>query len=115
MSEEPVVFVGAMPSFRPLADRLTIRADPVPETFAGGLLHIPVAYRKRVQEQQGMTGTVVRTGPGMLMKNGGRWPMPCKPGDRVVFMPDGAQRIRIGGEELYVLRDDFVHAVFEGE
>jgi chaperonin GroES len=94
--------------FLPMADRVIIRPDTPPEISAGGII-IPRTAKKEPPTR----GLVLATGPGMLMANGQRWPMPVKPGERVVFQGEGAQRVKIGEEMLLSVRDDFLLAVEE--
>lgn len=100
--------------FGPLGDRILVRPDPVGETLKGSRIILPRATQAALKKQM-QTGTVLATGPGMLMANGGRWPMPVKPGERLVFMKDGPLPIRINGEDLLIMRDDFAMLVLEDE
>jgi co-chaperonin GroES (HSP10) len=109
--EAPSAPVG----FRPLADRILVRPDKVGEfATAGGRIVLPQATRAALQKRVNV-GTVLSVGPGMLMGNGERWPMPCKPGDRLLFIADGPVHVTVDGEELLSMRDDFALAVLEEE
>lgn len=100
-------------AFQPLGDRIVIRPDPVSEMVNGIYKPPSVIDRERRQLPY---GRVLRLGPGMLCADGRRWPMPdVVPGDRVVFDPEGAQKIKIDGEELLSVREDFLHAACELE
>ena len=99
-------------SFRPLENRILVKPDPVESTTKGGLL-IPESAR-----QAANFGTVVAMGPGMLMSDGTRWPMPegLRVGHRVVY--DGKNpwpKVVIDGETLLQLRDDTILAIVEPE
>jgi chaperonin GroES len=59
-----------------------------------------------------MKGKVVSVGPGLLMKNGERWPMPVKPGDLVIFHKNEGREVIINDEKLLIMRDDALLAVF---
>jgi chaperonin GroES len=95
--------------FQPLSSRILVRPDK-PEDRSRGGIWIPDNAKKPTD-----TGVVVAMGPGMLQKDGERWPMPdCKPGDRVVYDARSPfPRTEIGGVELLVMRDDSVLAVLE--
>jgi chaperonin GroES len=98
--------------FRPLADRILVRPDKAADRI--GSILLPKATRAALQKQMN-TGVVLACGPGMLMANGERWPMPCEPGEHVLYAVDGPVHIRIDGEELLLMRDDFVYLAFEEE
>ena len=96
--------------FRPLADRILVRPDKAPDKL--GSILLPRATRTALQKQMN-TGLVLACGPGMLMANGERWPMPCKPGERILYAVDGPQKVTIDGEELLLMRDDFAYLALE--
>jgi chaperonin GroES len=95
-------------SFRPLGARIIVRPDRPAEKI--GRIIIPQSARKKTD-----TGTVVAMGPGMLCKDGTRWPMPLiSIGDRVMY--EGRApfvEVEINGEKLLQMRDDNVLAVVE--
>jgi chaperonin GroES len=100
--------------FRPLADRMLIRPTELPDRTRAGL-HLPSMVRKKLADLDGARGIVLALGPGMLMSNGQRWPMPpVDVGQTVIFQIEGAQKVQIDGEELLSVREDFVLAVDEG-
>jgi chaperonin GroES len=90
--------------FRPLNDRILIK--PVEETYRG-LIVIP----RSVKKDAPMMAEVLAVGPGMLMKNGDRWPMPCVPGDMILFPQEAGQPVVIDGGKFRVIRDDHVLAL----
>jgi co-chaperonin GroES (HSP10) len=94
--------------FHPLGARIFLRPDS-PEEKIGRIL-IPSNARKPTN-----TGVVMAFGPGMLCKDGTRWPMPdiaC--GDRVLYdARNPFQTVRIDGQDLISLRDDDIFAVIE--
>ena len=97
-------------SFKALADRVFIRPDKKREKSDSGLIIIPDNARDPVTQ-----GIVVYAGPGMLMKNGERWPMPVRPGDRVIYIDNSYPKVTIAGEELIMMRDDTILAVVEND
>lgn len=96
-------------SFRPLANRIIVRPDVPAERTKGGLF-IPAQAKKATG-----TGIVLAIGPGMLCKDGERWPMPdIKPGDRVLYDERAPfPKTRFNEEDAIILRDDTVLAVLE--
>jgi co-chaperonin GroES (HSP10) len=94
------------------SDRLIIRPEKPAKTTPSGRIVIPAQYRRKYGEPA--WGTVLDVGPGMLMANGNRWPMPdCAVGDRVLYSPDGAIAVTLDGEQLHAVRQEFVHLVDE--
>lgn len=88
--------------FRPLGDRILVRPDPPPKMMGG--LHVPESHQKAHQEAKGV---VIAMGPGMLMANGNRWPMPDIPiGGRIVFHKQGVVPVVLDGETYILVRDD---------
>lgn len=86
-----------------LGARLLIRPDAPDEKI--GSIFIPDSSKKPAG-----TGIVVAMGPGMLCKDGSRWPMPdVKPGDRIVYGRDARevqQKVKIEGVEYLKMYDD---------
>jgi co-chaperonin GroES (HSP10) len=97
-------------TLRPLGARILIKPDKPADRI--GSLIIPDSAKKPTD-----TGVVVSMGPGMLMKDGGRWEMPaCKPGDRVIYNARNPfVQIELNGEKLLQMRDDDLLAVIEAE
>lgn len=95
-------------SFRALGDRIFVRADK-PEDRIGHIV-IPDSAKKRPRQ-----GVVIYTGPGMLTKTGARWPMPVKPGDRILYTDNPFPEIEIAGEKLLAMHDNDVIAVVEND
>jgi co-chaperonin GroES (HSP10) len=89
----------------PMNDRIVIELDAAPEKV--GHIIIPATAKKKPS----LYGTVKATGPGMLMKKGARWPMPVKPGDRVVIASETPIFIHVDGKQHAIVRDDIVLAV----
>jgi chaperonin GroES len=93
--------------FRPIGTRILIK--PIEEQYKG-LIVIPGTAKK----DPPMQAEVVACGPGMLMKNGERWPMPCEPGQMILFEAKGpSSAIEVDGQKYAVIRDDMVIAIIE--
>jgi co-chaperonin GroES (HSP10) len=94
--------------FHPLGARIFLRPDE-PASKIGNLF-IPDNAKKPTS-----TGIVMAFGPGMLCKDGSRWPMPAiQRGDRVLYdARNPFPTVKIDGLELISLRDDDVLAVLE--
>jgi chaperonin GroES len=94
--------------FHPLGARIFLRPDE-PASKIGSLI-IPANAKKPTN-----TGVIMAFGPGMLCKDGTRWPMPdLKRGDRVLYdARTPFQTVKIDDVELVSMRDDDVLAVLE--
>jgi chaperonin GroES len=96
-------------SFKACGDRVFVRPDKAADRTRGGLI-IPDVAKERPKQ-----GIVVYAGPGMLMKTGARWPMPVKPGDRILYTDNAFPEIEIAGEKLLAMHDNDVIAVVEND
>jgi chaperonin GroES len=86
--EEPVT---------PIGDRVLIRLIEPPKMV--GLIHVPDEAQERMGKEE-PRAVVVRVGPGMLTKSGGRWPIDVKEGENIIYDPrviDAATEVRIKG------------------
>lgn len=72
--------------FKPMADRLLIKADELPEKTKGGL-YLPTTGEK----EPSTIGTVVQVGTGLEDR-----PFVCKIGDRVMFSKFAGSDIELG-------------------
>lgn len=97
---------------RPLGTRIIVRPGAGEWDEYKGSIIIPDSIKSKGRERP-MKAEVLAVGPGMLMKNGERWPMPCKAGDVILFDKGAGEEIEIGGEKLRVIRDDNVMAIIE--
>lgn len=86
-------------SVRPLEDRILIK--PVePETKTASGLFLPESAKERP-----MQGTVVATGPGLLLENGERAPVVVKKGDTVVYGKYAGTEIEIKNVTHVIMRE----------
>jgi co-chaperonin GroES (HSP10) len=94
----------------PLGSRVLVKPDKPDERSKSGLIIIPDNAKKPTG-----TGVVVAMGPGMLKKDGERWPMPdVVPGERVIFdWRSPFPETELNGVKLLVMRDDHLLAVLE--
>jgi chaperonin GroES len=75
-------------------------------TSAGGIVIPDSATEKPAQ------GEIVAVGKGKILENGEVRPLDVKVGDRVLFSKYGGTEVKIDGEELLVMREDDITAVF---
>ncbi len=92
-------------SLVPLHDVVVIKPQTVDQV---GSILIPISSEDFRED----IGTVAYVGPGALKDDGGFLPMFVKPGDRVLFSTHGHQVTKVDGEELIVLRQNSIIAVF---
>jgi len=89
---------------KPLADRVVVR--PIErETVSKGGIVLPDTAKEKPQE-----GKVIEVGEGRLSEEGKRLPMDVKKGDIVIYAKYGGTEIKIGGEELIILRESDILA-----
>ena len=89
---------------KPLADRVVVK--PIErETVSKGGIVLPDTAKEKPQE-----GKVVEVGEGRLSDDGKRLPMDVKKGDIVIYAKYGGTEIKIGDEELIILRESDILA-----
>lgn len=93
---------------KPLGDRIVVKALEAETTSPGGIV-LPDTAKERPQ-----TGEVLAVGPGKTLDNGSVAAMDVKTGDKVVYSKYGGTEIKIGGEEVIILRQDDILGVVEG-
>ncbi len=91
---------------RPLSDRLVVRRTQEEEKTKGGII-IPDTAKEKPLE-----GIVVAVGSGKTLKNGKSIPLDVKEGDKVLFGKYSGTEVKVEGEELVLLNQDDVLAVF---
>jgi chaperonin GroES len=94
-------------SLKPLGDRLIVKATQAEEKTAGGIV-LPDSAQTKPQ-----AGEVIAIGPGKQLDNGKIVPMDVKVGDTIYYAKYGGTEVKVGGEELIILRQDDVLAVVE--
>jgi chaperonin GroES len=95
-------------NIRPLQDRVIVRRMEEEKTAPGGIVLPDSATEKPIK------GEVVAVGKGLVQDNGDLRPLDLKVGDEVLFGKYSGTEIKLDGEELLVMKEDDVMAVFEG-
>ena len=95
-----------MTKFVPTRDFILIRREEQKEKTAGGIF-IPQNATEKPSE-----GEVLAVGSGVITKDGSIVPLEVKVGDKVLFMKHAAKEIKVGDEELILLREDQILGVF---
>ncbi len=94
-------------NIRPLQDRVIVKRMEEETTSAGGIL-IPDSATEKPSK-----GEVVAVGKGLVLDNGEIRPLDLKIGDTVLFGKYSGTEVKIDGEELLVMKEDDVMAVFD--
>ena len=92
-------------NIRPLHDRVVCKRIEQEEQIRGGII-IPDTAKEKPQEAE-----IVAVGPGKLQENGKRQPMDVNEGDKVLIGKYSGSEIKIGDDELVILREDEILAV----
>jgi len=93
--------------FRPLEDRVVIKAAPADTVSQGGIL-IPGTAQGRPTE-----GLVVSVGPGKRDEKGNLWPLDVKPGDRIMFTKYTGTEINLKDGRLIIMKESDILGVFD--
>jgi len=92
---------------RPLHDRLIVkRSEPELKTASG--IVIPDSAGEKPEQ-----GEVLSVGPGKRNDQGDFLALSIKAGDRILFGKYAGQTVKVDGQEVLVIREDDVLAVFE--
>lgn len=96
-----------MSTIRPLHDRIIIqRSEPETRTASG--IVIPDSAGEKPEQ-----GEVLAVGPGRRNEQGERVLPDVKKGDRVLFGKYAGQTVKLGGDEVLVLREEDILGVIE--
>ena len=92
---------------RPLHDRVVIRRKEEERLSPGGIVIPDTAREKPVR------GEVLAVGNGKILEDGRTIPLDVKVGDEVLFGKYSGNEIKVDGEELVVMREDDIMAIFD--
>ena len=92
---------------RPLHDRVVIRRMEAETTSAGGIV-IPDTASK----DKPIQGQVIAVGPGKTHE-GKTTALAVKAGDKVLFGKYAGTEVKVGDEELVVMREDDIMGIIE--
>jgi chaperonin GroES len=93
---------------QPLGDRLIVEALEDEETTASGIV-LPDTAKEKPQR-----GRVLAVGPGARNDKGDLVPMDVAVGDEIIFSKYGGTEIKLGADEVLVLRESDVLAKVAG-
>ena len=92
-------------TFRPLHDRVLVRRIDAADKSAGGII-IPDTAKEKPQE-----GEIVSAGSGIRDETGALVPLDLKAGDRILFGKWSGSEVRVGGEDLLIMKESDVLGV----
>ncbi|MGO8864940.1 MAG: co-chaperone GroES [Alphaproteobacteria bacterium] len=92
---------------RPLHDRVVLKAIEQETKTLGGII-IPDTAKEKPME-----GKVVAVGPGTRDENGKLHPLDVKAGDRVLFGKWTGSEVKIGGEDLLIVRESDLMGIIQ--
>ncbi len=95
-------------NIRPLHDRVVIRRKEEETTTPGGIVLPGSATEKPIQ------GEVIAVGNGRILDNGEVRPLDVKAGDTVLFGKYSGTEVKLGDEEVLVMREEDILGVIEG-
>ena len=110
MKVQPLQSQGEIPmNIRPLHDRVIVRRLEEERKTAGGIVIPDTAKEKPVQ------GEIVAVGKGKILENGEVRALDVKVGDKVLFGKYSGTEVKVGNEELLVMREEDIVGVVEGK
>jgi chaperonin GroES len=93
---------------RPLHDRVIVRRLEEERRSAGGIVIPDTAKEKPIQ------GEVLAVGKGKILENGEIRPLDVKVGDKVLFGKYSGTEVKVGTEEVLVMREEDIMGIVEG-
>lgn len=94
-------------NLRPLHDRVVVKRMEEERTSAGGIV-IPDSATEKP-----MRGEVIAVGNGKIMDSGDTRALDVKTGDTVLFGKYSGNDVKVGDEELVIMREDDIMAIIE--
>jgi chaperonin GroES len=91
-------------NLQPLGDRLIVEVLEEEATTASGIV-LPDTAQEKPQR-----GKVLEVGPGPRDEDGNRIKMDVEKGDEVIFSKYGGTEIKVGADEVLILRESDVLA-----
>ena len=94
---------------RPLHDRVIIKRLESETKSAGGILIPDNATEKPIK------GEVLAVGKGKILEDGTVRPLDVKVGDKVLCAKYGGTEVKLGNDEIVVLREEDILGILEGK
>ena len=109
MTAQPLQKGDSQMNIRPLHDRVIVRRLEEERKTAGGIVIPDTAKEKPIQ------GEVIAVGKGKILENGQVRPLDVKAGDKVLFGKYSGTEVKVGNEELLVMREEDIMGIIEGK
>ena len=93
--------------FRPLQDRVLIRSVGQEDKTARGII-IPDTAKEKPTE-----GEIIAIGPGARSDDGKLCPLDVRIGDRVLFGKWSGTEIKLGGEDLVIMKESDIMGIIQ--
>ncbi len=93
--------------FRPLHDRVLVSRVEEDTKTAGGIIIPDTAQEKP------MEGKIVAVGSGAKSEDGTVTPLDVKKGDRVLFGKWSGTEVKVGGEDLLIMKESDIMGIIE--
>jgi chaperonin GroES len=90
---------------QPLGDRVVVEREESEEKTAGGIVLPDTAKDKPSR------GKIIAIGDGRLLDDGSRSKLQVKVGDKVLFTSYAPEAIKLGDDELLLMREEDILAV----
>ena len=94
---------------QPLGDRLIVEVLDEEDVTASGIV-LPDTAKEKPQR-----GKVLAVGPGARDEDGEHVPMDLEEGDEIIFSKYGGTEIKLGADEVLILRESDVLAKVVGD
>jgi len=94
-------------NIRPLHDRVIVRRLEEERKTPGGIVIPDTAKEKPIQ------GEVLAVGKGKILEDGKVRPLDVKVGDKILFGKYSGTEVKVGNEELLVMREEDIMGVIE--
>ena len=96
-------------NLQPLGDRLIVEILEEEETTASGIV-LPDTAKEKPQR-----GRVLAVGPGARDEDGDHVPLDLEEGDEIIFSKYGGTEIKVGADEVLILRESDALAKVVGD
>ncbi len=107
MSAKPLSKGELSVKIRPLHDRVIVRRLEEERKSPGGIVIPDTAKEKPVH------GEVIAVGHGKILEDGKVRPLDVKVGDKILFGKYSGTEVKVGNEELLVMREEDIMGVVE--
>jgi chaperonin GroES len=94
-------------TFRPLHDRVLVKPLEQETKTAGGIIIPDTAKEKPVE------GKIIAVGPGARGEDGKLQKLDVKKGDRILYGKWSGTEIKVGGEDLLVMKESDIMGIIE--